>query len=247
MSFSSEQVCAVILAGGFGTRIRHLLPDLPKPMASAAGRPFIEWVVRFLANHGVHRILISTGFMSEKIEEHFQRERISNISVRCFPEKAPLGTAGGFLNAARLSEERPGAWLVLNGDSLLLGGLELLYRTMEDPNVLGAILGREMKDASRYGTLVANSEGRVLSFAEKQPGEGTINAGVYLFRSSVLPLFHERVPLNFEQEVFPLLIKKGIDFRLAKVQAPFLDIGTEATLKQAEGFILQNKDCFLNC
>lgn len=246
MSLSPNQVPAVILAGGFGTRIRHLLSELPKPMAPAAGRPFIEWIVRFLAKEGVREILISTGYMAEKIENHFRGTRIGDVSVRCCAEPAPLGTAGGFLNAIRSSGKKPGAWLVMNGDSLLLGGLNLLFGSMVEKETSGAVLGRRMEDASRYGTLVADADGRLVTFAEKRPGKGTISAGVYLLRSSLLSLFPNKMPQNFEQDVFPRLIASGAGIQVVSIDAPFLDIGTEETLKQAEGFILQNKGCFLD-
>jgi D-glycero-alpha-D-manno-heptose 1-phosphate guanylyltransferase len=215
-------------------------------MAPAAGRPFIEWIVRFLAKEGVREVLISTGYMAETIEKHFDDTRIGDLSVRCYAEPAPLGTAGGFLNAIRASGKNARAWLVMNGDSLLLGGLNSLFRATAEEGASGAVLGRRMTDASRYGTMVADAEGRLITFSEKRPGEGTINAGIYLLRSSLLSLFPNELPQNFEQDVFPRLIASGANIQVASIDAPFLDIGTEETLKQAEGFILQNKSCFLD-
>ena len=71
MKISSENISAVILAGGFGTRIKHLLGDLPKPMAPVNGRPFLEWVVRWLAAQNIRRVVRSTGYLAETIEKHF--------------------------------------------------------------------------------------------------------------------------------------------------------------------------------
>src|SRR5688500_14525934 len=114
MAFSLEQVTAVVLAGGFGTRIRHVLPDVPKPMAPVAGRPFVEWVVRFLGAQGVRRVVLSTGYLAEKIGAHFASGRVGPVAVSCVAETSPLGTAGGFLNAAAVGRGEAKGWLVLN-------------------------------------------------------------------------------------------------------------------------------------
>ncbi len=93
-------IVAVVLAGGQGTRIRHLLPDLPKPMAPVLGRPFLEWLVRYLAGQGIGEVIVSTGYKAEVIEGHFARLALPGIRVSCVSEAEPLGTGGGFLQAA---------------------------------------------------------------------------------------------------------------------------------------------------
>src|ERR1041384_2523105 len=94
-----SSLVAVILAGGFGTRIRHLSPDLPKPMIPVAGKPFLEWIIRFLGKQGIGKVAISTGYLGEKIESYFGDHPIEGVSVACVRELEPKGTAGGFLNA----------------------------------------------------------------------------------------------------------------------------------------------------
>ena len=74
---------AVILAGGQGIRIRHLLPNLPKPMAVAAGKPFLEWVVRYLAKQGLADVTISTGYRSSTVAAHFDRLELPGMQIRC--------------------------------------------------------------------------------------------------------------------------------------------------------------------
>src|SRR4051812_31869760 len=104
---SIGSVAAVVLAGGFGTRIRHLLPGIPKPMAPVAGRPFIEHVVRYLAKGGVREIVLSTGYLAEVVASHFASQPVTDARVCCVPETEPLGTAGGFVHAATQSGLRP--------------------------------------------------------------------------------------------------------------------------------------------
>ena len=237
MNPAAAQITAVILAGGFGTRIRHLLGDLPKPMAPVAGRPFVEWVVRYLQHQGLRSVVLSTGHLAETVERHFQAQPVPGMRVECVPETRPLGTAGGFLNAARASGIPAPAWLVLNGDSLVLAPLAEMILSLEDPAVGGVLLGVQVPDAARYGTLEQDAAGNLTGFQEKRPGAGVVNAGVYLFRESALAKFPVRDPLSFEKEVFPGLLHGGVRLKVTVVQAPFLDIGTPESLPQAEDFI----------
>lgn len=240
MSVRPEQITAVVLAGGFGTRIKHLLGDLPKPMAPVNGKPFVEWVARYLATQGIRNVILSTGHLAETVEKHFASQPVQNIHVTCVPETTPLGTAGGFLNAAHSAKEKPTAWLVLNGDSLVVASLAGLFASLNDPQIEGGILGVPMADASRFGTLSQNAAGDLTGFNEKKPGAGNINAGVYLFRDSVLKKFPAKLPLSFELDVFPTLINNGARLKTVLSEAPFLDIGTPESLPQAERFIQNN-------
>ncbi len=111
------------------------------------------------------------------------------------------------------------------------------------PDLDGSILGLDAADAARYGTL-ASAGGRLTGFAEKRPGSGTINAGVYLLRHRLLARFPAKRPLSFETDVFPSLLAAGAAIAVVPVEAPFLDIGTPETLAQVEGFISANKSFF---
>lgn len=236
---------AVILAGGFGTRVQHLLPDLPKPMASVNGRPFLEWAVRYLAKQGVRRVVLSTGHRAETVESHFRQQPVPGVAVRCVSESRPLGTAGGFVHATRAATEAPRAWLVLNGDSLALAPLPMLLASLADDGIGGAILGVPVSDASRYGTVEQNAAGELIAFKEKRPGSGIINAGVYLFRHEVVQAFPDVVPLSFEREVFPALTARGVRLKVCVTGAAFLDIGTPETLPLATAFIREHADFFV--
>jgi NDP-sugar pyrophosphorylase family protein len=239
-----EQVTAVVLAGGFGTRIKHLLGDLPKPMAPVLGKPFVEWVVRYLAAQGIQNVILSTGHLANTVEKHFAPQPVKNVRVICVPETTPLGTAGGFLNAASRAEKTPAAWLVLNGDSLVVAPLEKLFTSLDQPEIAGAILGVPMADASRFGTILQNARGELAGFSEKKPGAGDISAGVYLFRAETLEKLPAKSPLSFETDIFPALISGGVRLQTVVSAAPFLDIGTPESLPQAERFIRENAAWF---
>jgi D-glycero-alpha-D-manno-heptose 1-phosphate guanylyltransferase len=226
----------VVLAGGAGTRIQHLLPDLPKPLAPVAGRPFLHWVLRYLIEEGIGPIVISTGYLGDRIEDFVADA--GHPGVQCRREPNPLGTAGGFLFAADLSGLTSEAWLVCNGDSLALASLAPLIRAFEDPDTQAAILGVQVDDAARYGTLETDAtRRRLVRFAEKRPGAGLVNAGVYLLRAGCLDGFPRNRPLSFEFDVFPTLVAGGAKIAVVAADAPFLDIGTDDSLRLADQFV----------
>lgn len=230
----------MVLAGGLGTRIRHLVPEVPKPMAVVAGRPFLEHVMRYLASFGLSRVVLSTGYLSEVIEAHFARALQSGASLRVAREPEPLGTAGGFLHAARTEPVAPKAWLVLNGDSLVFADFARFIESFELGRWDAAVMGLHVNDALRFGTLETGPNGDLKRFAEKRCGAGLINAGVYLFRHSLLADFPGRECLSFETEVFPSLLARRARILVYAVDAPFLDIGTPESLAQADAFISKN-------
>jgi NDP-sugar pyrophosphorylase family protein len=244
VSVSPEKVTAVILAGGFGTRIKHLLGDLPKPMAPVLGKPFVEWIVRFLAAQKIQNIILSTGYLAETVEKYFQSQPVKNVRVTCVSETKPLGTAGGFLNAIRGVKQKPAAWLVLNGDSIAPAPLAEMFQSLAEAKTEGAILGVRVPDASRFGTISQNDFGELAGFNEKKSGSGIINAGIYFFRASTIEKFPQKTPLSFETEVFPALISQKIRLKVCVTDAPFLDIGTSESLPLAENFIRENRNFF---
>jgi D-glycero-alpha-D-manno-heptose 1-phosphate guanylyltransferase len=236
----SDEIVAVILAGGLGTRIKHLLPNLPKPMAPVRGRPCIEWLVRYLAAQGIRRILISTGHLAEVIERHFALAPVNGVKVLCIPETRPLGTGGGFLHAVRASGEVAAGWLVLNGDTFALADLAQATATLDNKTMAGAVFARAVADTSRYGSLVTDASGNLVRFEEKRPGEGLISAGVYLFRDELVRTFANHIPLSLERDVFPALTSAGALIKVLPMDTPFLDIGTPETLPAADSFIRDN-------
>jgi D-glycero-alpha-D-manno-heptose 1-phosphate guanylyltransferase len=244
MSLTLSQVEAVVLAGGFGTRVAHLLAGVPKPMVPVAGRPFLEWVVRYLARQGIPKVILSTGHLAGVVENHFKPQPVPGVLTRFIAETQPLGTAGGFLHAARVSGDSPAAWLVLNGDSLVFADLAKVIRELSSPAVAGVIVGCAVPDASRYGTLAIGPADELNGFVEKRPGRGIINAGIYLLRDSLVGELAGPPPLSFEQDVFPQLIQRGVPLKVLTVEAPFLDIGLPESLRQALSFVEQNRAQF---
>jgi D-glycero-alpha-D-manno-heptose 1-phosphate guanylyltransferase len=240
MNNLSKETIAVILAGGFGTRVKHLLPNIPKPMAEVAGKPFLEWIIRYLNQQNIEQFILSTGYLGEIIANYFATNPVKNTTIKCYRETKALGTGGGFLHAVKQSQQSPSAWLITNGDSLIFSDLAPLFNYLEHETAEGAILGLYLEDASRYGSLTYDSDYNLISFAEKKSGAGVINAGVYLFKNTLINQFPSGKNLSFEHDVFPQLLEQNCQIKVHITQAPFLDIGTPESLAQADSFIRKN-------
>ena len=229
-----EGATVILLAGGFGKRLRHLHPELPKPLIPVADRPFIDWIGLFWASQGVRRIVVSLGHLADAAERHFHSADWGDVEILTVREDEPLGTGGAVIHAAR-SHDCGDPFIVANGDSLVFGSMADAWERTSACD--GVILGRQVPDASRYGSLRTNDQGQLLHFEEKQPGKALINAGVYLLRKSLLDQFPNRTPLSMELDVFPALLQAGVDLRVHPVSGDFLDIGTPRDLRRAGRFI----------
>jgi D-glycero-alpha-D-manno-heptose 1-phosphate guanylyltransferase len=209
-------------------------------MAPVLGRPWLEWVARYLLKEGVRRAVISTGYRAEVIAAHFASNRIPGINVQCVAEPELLGTGGGLSFAVQASGYESPGWVVLNGDTLVFADLALGTSFLDDSRLSGVIFGRSVPDTIRYGSLVTDADGNLLRYAEKQPGQGVVSTGVCIFRDEIIRRFPTRTPLSLEREAFPELTSSGALFRVFPMATPFLDIGTPETLPQAASFVHAN-------
>jgi D-glycero-alpha-D-manno-heptose 1-phosphate guanylyltransferase len=228
-----ETAALIVLAGGAGTRIRHLYPDCPKPLIPVAGRPFLDWVCAWWVRQGIRNMVVSLGYLAEVAERHLLTYSWPGVEVRAVREEQPLGTGG----AARLAATvvpLADPLIIVNGDSLVFCDLPGAWEGDAD----GVVLGVRMADAGRYGTLRIGDGQALLGFDEKRPGQAAwINAGVYFLRRRVLDRFPERSPLSMEVDVFPSLIAGGARLRVYPTGGEFLDIGTPGGLAAAGAFI----------
>lgn len=233
-----EEVTAVILAGGFGTRLREVIGELPKPMARVQGRPFIEWILEKLRREGVRRVILSAGYRAEVIRHHFAKTRVEDMEILVATETQPLGTAGGFRHAIECAPSPALRWLILNGDSLVAAPLAPLLRAGREDTFFAALVGVWMEDAARYGSLqIGEPDHQLIRFGEKQPGAALINSGIYLISQAAVNTLPAQRPLSWECDVFPAWLKAGRPIRVLPVDAPFLDIGVPEDFARADEFV----------
>jgi D-glycero-alpha-D-manno-heptose 1-phosphate guanylyltransferase len=225
---------AIVLAGGLGTRLAGRLQGVPKPMASIAGRPFLEILLNQLQRAGCARAVLSVGHLHTVIQGHFGRE-FGGMRVDYSIESAPLGTGGAIRAALRETTER--SVLVLNGDTFLDADYAQMFCFHEAEGAALTIAITRRDDVARYGGVLVDdrrASGRICGFQEKgRSGPGWINAGAYGIDKSVR--WPDGLPEKFSFEADFLAPEIG---RLApaayKVDGFFLDIGVPEDLDRAQ-------------
>ena len=206
--------CAVVLAGGFGTRLQSVVADVPKPMAPVAGRPFLEVLLDTLADAGVGRVVLAVGYKREVIERHFEAA-YRGMTIEYSVESAPLGTGGALRQALDLTGVARA--LVLNGDTWCPVDLQALI------------------DTGRFGAVELDADGRVRAFHEKRAGggPGRINAGVYVVERSLLSYAPSTCNFSFETDVMQRQVGHVPVFGHV-TDAPFIDIGIPSEFARAQ-------------
>lgn len=220
---------AVVLAGGLGVRLRHILQNLPKPMAPIAGRPFLEILLSTLARKGFTRIVLSLGYKADYIQSHFGCQYEGMNLVYAIEEK-PLGTGGGL----RLAMDKvvSNHVYVFNGDSYLdLEIPEVEKQWNEDARPI--IVGYYVPDVLRYGCL--SYKGKLVNgFNEKKlSGPGIINAGCYVLNRNQLDTFPIGKKFSLEVDFLPEAVNCG-KFDIFLTNGKFIDIGVPEDYLRAQ-------------
>ena len=226
---------AIVLCGGKGTRLQPVVKDVPKPLAQVSGKPFLEHLMRQLSGWKIKHVLLSTGYLADKIEAHFG-SRCHGVGITYVREEAPLGTGGAmrlastFLNNA--SDEKP--VIAMNGDSYCHVDFAAACSCHAQSRLPATIILTRVPDVSRYGAVEVNGDGTVISFEEKgkRTGPGLINAGIYFIKPSLLTEIPEGRTVSFERDVLPNWLEGGINGFVS--DGTFIDIGTPESYQSAQ-------------
>lgn len=222
---------AIALAGGFGTRLAHVVPDVCKPMAPVAGRPFLRFIMDQLAAAGFDRVVVADGYRREQIEDFFG-PAYRGMGIEYSPEEAPLLTGGAVKRALNRCESD---WVfVLNGDTWLdVDFAAMETAACEAPEGVSSVIAvKRMRDFERYGTVDVDAGGMLTAFHEKRPcEEGLINAGVYLLRRDALDPMPEKFSL--ESDYFERIVADGA-LRAVECAGGFIDIGVPEDYELAQ-------------
>jgi mannose-1-phosphate guanylyltransferase len=228
-------VKALLLTGGFGTRLRPLTYTRPKHLLPIANRPHMEHVFALLARHGIDDVVITTSYLAEAFRATIEAARARGVVLEVAHEPEPLGTAGAIRNAeAQLAGE---TFVVFNGDILTDADLSEMIDFHRARDAEATILLTPVEDPSAYGVVPTNPDGKVLRFIEKpSPQEAPtnlINAGVYLFEPSVLRRVPPGQQWSAETQLFPDLVAEGAGLFAFATAAYWMDIGTPQKYLQA--------------
>ncbi len=227
---------AVVLVGGQGTRLRPLTISTPKPMLPAAGVPFLTHQLVQARDAGVDHVVLATSYRAELFAQHFGDGSALGLRLDYVTEPVPLGTGGGIRNVVDRLESAPGdPVVILNGDVLSGHDVAAQVGRHRAAGAAATLHLVEVEDATPFGSVVTDAEGRVTEFVEKspQPVTNRINAGCYVFAREVLDRIPAGRPVSVERETFPDLLRQGAVVLGFLDHAYWLDVGTPAAYVRA--------------
>lgn len=237
---------AILLVGGFGTRLMPLTKNTPKPMLTVAGVPVTEHQIAMAKAAGISEIVLATSYLSDVFIPYFGDGSKWGIKIKYAVEKEPLGTGGAIRNAAQLLDSNESV-VILNGDVLSSHDLGEQIRQHEANDADVTLHLTEVQDARAFGCVPTDSNGRVTAFLEKMenPVTNQINAGCYVFNPRVVSTIPLNTVVSVERETFPELVASGAKVFGYVENAYWLDIGTPRALLKASMDIVQRNGEFL--
>ena len=237
---------AILLVGGFGTRLMPLTKNTPKPMLTVAGVPVTEHQIAMAKAAGISEIVLATSYLSDVFIPYFGDGSKWGIKIKYAVEKEPLGTGGAIRNAAQLLDSNESV-VILNGDVLSSHDLGEQIRQHEANDADVTLHLTEVQDARAFGCVPTDSNGRVTAFLEKMenPVTNQINAGCYVFNPRVVSTIPLNTVVSVERETFPELVASGAKVFGYVENAYWLDIGTPRALLKASIDIVQRNGEFL--
>ena len=225
---------ALVLIGGFGTRLRPVTYAVPKQLIPLAGKPMLYHVLDLLPAE-VEEVVLATGYKADQVERYV-REHPTRFAVRTVPEATPLGTGGGMKNAG---DGMSDPFFLLNSDVISAADLGALAAGHRRSRRLGTMALAEVEDTRPYGVAALGADDRITAFVEKpEPARAPshwINAGLAVWSREVLDRIPAGRPVSFEQEVVPGLLAGGLyGYRLAGF---WDDAGTRERLLRSQRFL----------
>jgi len=232
---------AVIMAGGFGTRIQPLTTSVPKPMIPVFNKPMMEYILLSLRNAGIKDIAILLYFKPEIIQEYFGDGSRFGVNIQYFIPDDDYGTAGAVKKAEKFLNER---FIVVSGDLVTDFNIPEIIGYHDAKGSMATITLTSVPDPLQFGVVITDEDGKILRFLEK-PGWGevfsdTINTGIYVFEPEVLSFIPENKNFDFSKDLFPNIMARGISIYGYNAKGYWRDIGNpdsyrSSLLEIAEG------------
>ena len=227
---------AIILAGGLGARLGELTSHTPKPMLQVNSRPFVSYVMDYLIESEVNCIIFAVSYLADQFIDHFG-DSYRGVPLKYSIEREPLGTGGAIKNAMQLCESEP--ILIVNGDTFCPLDIIKMYAEHLQKDASISIGISRVDDTSRYGSVITNKNGFVVSFTEKgnASGPGHINCGTYLLNKNLSILDKLPNAFSFEKEVLENFNGFELNINTFSTSAEFLDIGIPSDFEKSKSFL----------
>lgn len=233
-------ISAVILAGGLGTRLRSVVPALPKPMAPINGRPFLEYQMHYWIGQGINHFVLSVGYRHQTIIDYFGTQ-FEGANLDYVIEESPLGTGGGLVLASKKVSQQEN-FLLLNGDTYFEINLKKFISFSSQTNADWCFALFRTEEVGRYLGMHILPDGQITSLQDNSnPKERLVNGGVYLVNpkalsSLVLPAGHK---MSLEDDIFPAARAFGQRFFGNEFQNTFIDIGVPNDYRRASTILVR--------
>ena len=221
---------AIILAGGFGTRLASVV-DVPKPMAPINDIPFLEYILNYLAKHHITKIHLAVGYKYQVIVDYFG-DNYEGLELNYVIEDTPLGTGGAVKQALEkvISDEV----FIINGDTFFDVDLAQMAQQFEQKHASVSLGLKPMQNFDRYGVVEVDENERILAFQEKKYCEsGAINGGIYLLKTNIFEGLDFPEQFSLEQDYFDKYCSKS-DFFAFTSDTYFIDIGIPTDYAKAQ-------------
>ena len=233
---------AVILSGGFGTRLRPLTINTPKSMVPVLNIPFLEYFIKRLKAHKVSDIALAVSYLAEPIKDYFGDGSRFDVNLSYTVEETPLGTAGAVKNAGGFIDEPV---LVFNGDIFTDLDITAMMENHRQNKAMLTIALTPVEDPTSYGLVETDNRNKIVRFLEKpNPDEITtkmINAGTYIIEPEVMSLIPSQTNCSFERDIFPLLLREKKDVFAYPADCYWIDIGKPENYFQLHYDLLNGK------
>jgi len=221
----------IILAGGLGTRLRNVVQNVPKPMANINGKPFLEYLLNYLAFYNIEHVILAVGHKSNVIKKHF-KNRFKDILITYSEEKELLGTGGAIKQSLEFTDSED--VLILNGDTFFDVDLKNFYQLHKDKNSNLTLALKEMKNFDRYGVIEIDNTYKITAFLEKKyRNKGLINGGIYLLNKEFFQSLNLPKKFSFEKD-FMEKYYKDFQFYGMPFFSYFIDIGIPEDYEKAK-------------
>ena len=228
----------VILCGGLGKRLRGVVGDTPKVMAQVDGRPFLDFLLKYLIAQNIQRVILCTGYKADIVEDYY-RGRDFGLSIEFSREQQPLGTGGALKNAAAIVSSDP--FFVFNGDSFLPVPLQPFLNFHIQKNAEASLVVSRVDEGRDFGSLNVNGDFQIVEFQEKRnhSSKVLVNTGIYCFSRCLFEQMPDEKIFSLENDLFPRLL--GKKFYAYYTEQEFMDIGTPQRYESARRKLREGK------
>ncbi|MBD3260735.1 MAG: NTP transferase domain-containing protein [Candidatus Altiarchaeales archaeon] len=236
---SENKLKAVILAGGFGTRLRPLTFTHPKPVLPLLNKPILHHIIEYLSHYGVDEAIITTNYLRQKVIDHLG-ESYFGVKLSYPVEETPLGTAGSVKN---IQDRLGDTFLVMQGDTICDINLSRIKRAHKNHSAQATIATYEVDDPWHFGVVDSGENGLIKGFQEK-PAKGQctcnqVNTGIYVFEPEVLDLVPPETPYDFSRDLFPRLLRRQAIYSVSFGKNSFwVDVGQPYGYRKASRWLM---------